>query len=152
MNNLKTVPNQKVITVKKQPTDKQNYYTMINLNALELAEIDLKAGAFKLWIYFAKNQNNFTFALSSKEVQENFGIKIKQYNSAIEELIEKGYLVKEKGFNYYFNELPQKGSSVIRKKDIEVIPKKDIINLLPKDKRNNTNNTINNTKENTFIF
>lgn len=151
MNNLKTVPNQKVITVKKQLTDKQNYYTMINLNALESAGRDLKSGAFKLWVYFAKNQNNYTFALSSKEVQENFGIKIKQYNSAIDELIEKGYLVKEKGYNYYFNELPQNGSSVIPKKDNEVILKKDI-NLLPKGTRNNTDNTINTTKENTFIF
>ena len=151
MNNLKTVPNQKVITVKKQPTDKQNYYTMINLNALESAGRDLKSGAFKLWVYFAKNQNNYTFALSSKEVQENYVIKIKQYKSAIDELIEKGYLVKEKGYNNYFNELPQKGSSIIPKKDNEVILKKDI-NLLPKGTRNNTDNTINTTKENTFIF
>jgi hypothetical protein len=75
MNNFKTSPNQKVITIKKEKTDKQNYYAAINLNALELAAIDLKSGAFKLWIYFAKNQNNFTFALSNQAVAETFGIK-----------------------------------------------------------------------------
>lgn len=50
------------------------------------------AGAFELWIYFAKNQNNYTFALSSRDVENTFGMKIKQYNNAISKLIEKGYL------------------------------------------------------------
>jgi hypothetical protein len=48
---------------------------MINLNALECAAINLKSGAFKLWVYLAQNQNNYTFALSNKAVAECFGIK-----------------------------------------------------------------------------
>ena len=70
MSNYTTSPNQKTITVCKELCDNQHYYTMINLNALERAAIDLKSGAFKLWIYFAKNQNNFTFGLSNKAVAE----------------------------------------------------------------------------------
>lgn len=77
MSNIKTVPNQKVVSVKKEITDEKHYYCKINLSALESAARDLQAGAFKLWIYFSKNQPNYTFALSSKEVEENFGIKIK---------------------------------------------------------------------------
>lgn len=69
---------------------------------------DLQAGAFKLWIYFAKNTNNYDFALSSKEVEESFGIKIKQYNNAITELIEKGYLTQIQGNIYRFTEKKQK--------------------------------------------
>ena len=66
MNNVfKSSPNQKTITVKKEQCDKQNYYAAINLKALESAATQLKSGAFKLWIYFAKNQNNFSFALSN---------------------------------------------------------------------------------------
>ncbi len=65
---------------------------MINIAAMEQAAQDLDAGAFKLWCYFSKNQNKYQFALSSAEVNNNFGIKIKQYNNAINELIEKEYL------------------------------------------------------------
>ena len=151
MSNYKTVPNQKVVCVCKAKADKDNYYATINLNALFTASKDLQAGAFKLWIYFAKNQNNFTFALSSKEVEENFGIKIKQYNNAVEELLNKGYLVCEKGNMYKFYEIAQKGNSVITKEDNEVITKCNN-ELLPKETRNITNNTIYTTKQNEFIF
>jgi hypothetical protein len=37
MPNIKTVPNQRVITVYKAPTDKEHLYTSINLQALNLA-------------------------------------------------------------------------------------------------------------------
>lgn len=147
MNNYITVPNQKTITVKKELTDKQNYYTAINLNALERAAVDLQAGAFKLWVYFAKNQNNYNFALSSKEVEETFGIKIKQYNNAIAELCNKGYLLKDKGNSYIFYELPKQ--DVITKSNNEVDTKSNN-ELLPKDTRNITENTLNTTK--TFVF
>ena len=70
-----TSPNQKRITIQKEKCDKENYYTKINLNALELAAIDLKAGAFKMWVYLSKNQNGFNIALSNKAVAEYFGIK-----------------------------------------------------------------------------
>lgn len=151
MNDFRTVPNQKVITVKKEKTDKNNYYATINLCALESASRDLQAGAFKLWVYFAKNQQNFTFALSSKAVEDNFGIKIKQYNNAIEELIKKNYLVCDKGNNYFFCEIPNKINTVITKEDNEVMTKSNK-ELLPKETRNNTENTNNNTKQNTFVF
>ena len=72
---------------------------------MEKAAQALDAGAFKLWCYFAKNQNSYEFALSSKEVQDTFGMKIRQYNSAVEELIEKGYLVPIGGNRYSFNEI-----------------------------------------------
>lgn len=146
MNNIyKTSPNQKTVTVKKEPTDKQHYYTSINLQALELAAIDLKAGAFKLWIYLAKNQNNYTFGLSNKAAFEYFGIKKDQYDSAVKELIEKGYLIEDKKNMYIFNEIksgkkpPLKAGKTNTKKQEKPIT-------------NNTDNTINNTKQNTFIF
>ena len=141
----KTVPNQKIVKVTKEPCDKQHYYGVINLLAMEKAALDLDAGAFKLWIYFAKNQNNYEFALSSKDAEETFGIKIKQYNNAVTQLIDKGYLVNTKGNNYTFLENP-----VITKEDNAVITKSNN-GLLPKEIRNNTNTLQkNNTKE--FVF
>lgn len=103
-----TNPNQKIITVQKEKCDKNNTYVLINISALEQAAQNLKAGAFKLWIYFAKNQPNYQFALSNKDVNDSFGIKKDQYDTAIKELAEKGYLIKGQGNHYIFSEVSQK--------------------------------------------
>lgn len=55
----------------------------------------LSAEAFKLWIYLYKEGTRLgCYYLRRKRVQEDFGIKKTQYNSAFKELIEKGYLVQ----------------------------------------------------------
>jgi hypothetical protein len=147
---MKTVPNQKMVNVVKEPCNnekKENHYSRINLDAMSNAALDLDAGAFKLWVYFAKNQDNFNFALSSKAVEENFGIKIKQYNNAVNTLIEKGYLVNTKGNNYEFREKPvitKQDNDVITFEDNDVITFEDNT-LLPKEIRNITYTTINTT-------
>ncbi len=150
-NSFKTSPNQKTIQIKKEKTDRNNYYAAINLKALESAAADLKSGAFKLWVYFAKNQDNYIFALSNKAVAETFGIKKDQYDNAIKELIEKGYL-KEISKNYYvFNELKENTTF----KNGEKPQLKEVKNLCEKQEKpitNITDNTINNTKEKTFVF
>lgn len=165
MANYKTVPNQKIVKVEKQPCDKQHIYAAINIAAMEQAAQTLDAGAFKLWCYFAKNQDGFQFALSSKDVLESFGMKIKQYNNAVAELKEKGYLTETSGNHYTFNEvavntkkdneekkenavIPKGNNAVITKKDNAVITKSNN-ELLPKDIRNNTNTTLDNTIDNT---
>ena len=108
MSNIKRVPNQKAVTVFKEPCDntcKENYYAKINLAAMEAAAQDLDAGPFKLWIYFAKNQPGYQFALSSSAVAQTFGMKRTQYDNAIKTLIEKRYLVQIKGDFYQFYEV-----------------------------------------------
>lgn len=143
MAKIKTVPNQKVVKVSKEPCNDEkyeNYYAKINLVAMSKAAIDLDAGAFKLWIYFAKNQNEYEFALSSKAVEENFGMKIKQYNNAIDTLTEKGYLVNVKGNAYVFNEVP-----VITKEDNDVNTFEDNDVITKGNKKYNTNTTNNTT-------
>lgn len=111
MANIKTVPNQKVVKVNKEPCNKNNLYAAINLQAMEQAAQALDAPSFKLWIYFSKNQNSFEFALSSKDVADTFGMKRDQYNGAIEKLIKKGYLINIEGNRYSFNEIPVVGKS-----------------------------------------
>ena len=145
-----SVPNQKHIVVHKEKCDgssRDTYYTSINLNALEAAALDLDAGAFKLWIYFAKNQNNYEFDLSNKAVELTFGMKIKQYNNAVAQLIAKKYLVNIAGNIYVFNEIPvitKEDNAVITKSNNAVITLEDN-ELLPKDIRNITNNITDNT-------
>lgn len=98
------IPNQKHIYVRKKICDTENIYCMINLIALEEAAQSLDAGAFKFWVYLAKNQDEWDFDLSSKHARETFGLKKRQYDNAVAELIEKGFLVKEDGNNYVFYE------------------------------------------------
>lgn len=89
-----TVPNQRILSVNKEPTDKNNLYTVNNLEAISEAAryLQTKAG-FKLYIYIAKNQNNYIFALSSKDFCEWSGVGIAAYNSAFSELVDNGYLI-----------------------------------------------------------
>lgn len=102
-----TSPNQKIISVQKEPANKTHLYTTFNLQALTSAMTDLKGETFKLWCYLNKNQNGYTFALSKVDAL-NSGIGSKSsYDRAIQELIEKGYLVNIRGNTYIFYEYPK---------------------------------------------
>lgn len=100
-----SVANQKTIVIKKAPADKSNIYSVINIEALENAVAVLNGEALKLWLYFAKNQNNFTLELS-RQACIIWGIGSESsYKRAVAELIKKGYLQKISGNTYHFNEL-----------------------------------------------
>ena len=89
-----TVPHQRTITVSKEKTDKANRYTANNLAALDEAARRLQSkGGFKLYMYLAKNQNNYSFALSSADFCAWSGLGMTAYNTAFEELKEQGYLI-----------------------------------------------------------
>ena len=92
-------PNQKIVRVELEPigsNSEDNYFCTINLRALENALQILKgadnATAFKLWIYFSKNQDGYCFALSSKHAKEYLGICDSAYRRGIQILIDKGFL------------------------------------------------------------
>jgi len=133
-----TVPNQKIITVEKEPCGKGNLYAAINLKAMEAAAQDLDAGAFKLWIYFAKNQNGYEFALSSKDASASFGIGKSQYDTAIKKLIASGYLTNTQGNFYTFSETPSPKENSTEKMPLYQ-------NNTAALSENNTRNNINNT-------
>lgn len=90
-----TVPNQRVLTINKEPCNKENKYSVNNLSALDEAarRLNTKAG-FKLYIYLAKNQDKFSFALSSQDFCYWSGCGRTAYRSAFEELEKEGYLIK----------------------------------------------------------
>ena len=88
------VPTQRVLTINKQPTDKTHLYTCNNLDALGQAARTLKTkGGFKLYMYLAKNQDKYNFALFSSDFLSWSGLGITAYNSAFDELVKYGYLV-----------------------------------------------------------
>ena len=96
---MKTVPNQRTITVKKEKTDKEHRYTANNLAALDEAARRLQSkGGFKLYMYLAKNQDKYSFALSSAAFCAWSGLGIAAYNSAFEELKKHGYLIPQDSY------------------------------------------------------
>lgn len=102
-----TYQNQKIITIKKEPCDNvRNLYARINLVALHKAMSELTTmGEMKLWLYLAKNKDEYTFGLS-KEDCKTYGLKSDAYHSAVNKLIEKGYLKRQgkTGNKYFFIE------------------------------------------------
>ena len=99
---MTSAPNQKLLAVSKEETGK---HTILNLNALQRASRDLQGEAFKLWVYLAKNQDGYKFALSMADAI-SWGIGSKSsYYRGIKELEYKGYLQKS-GNRYIFYELP----------------------------------------------
>lgn len=68
----------------------------------------LKGETLKLWLYIAKNQDDFQFELSQKALSE-WGLKKDAYYSAKKKLIELGYLTPAReGSNIYiFSEIPK---------------------------------------------
>lgn len=100
-----TYENQKVIKVCKANADADNVYGIINRKAAELAAHELSSGARLLWMYLAMNQDGYTFALSQKAIERDWNIKRRQYHNAVQELVEKGYLVQQKGNCFDFVEM-----------------------------------------------
>lgn len=114
MGRVKTTSNQRIISVNKEPTDKQHLYTANNLEALDEASGRLlSAGGFKLYIYLAKNQNNYKFALSSKDFMNWSGLGKQAYRTAFNELVKEGYLIQdsEQSNLYYFYDKSQKADN-----------------------------------------
>lgn len=106
-----TVPNQRVIKTHKEKCgkDDKKYYTVINLKALAEAANNLSGSAFKMWIYLAKNQNNYKFALSKVDATSFCDFSKNTYYSAFAELEEKGYLIQGNCATYYdFYEVTKK--------------------------------------------
>ena len=107
-----TYPNQKVVSVNK---DRASLDTTISVDALQFMCLsDLTPSAMKLWIYFAKNKNGFTLALSSLDAMKwGIGSK-KSYDRAVKELIDKGFLIAAGGNKYDFYDVPPKAREEIQ--------------------------------------
>lgn len=115
---MKTVANQDVVEIQKEKCDKDNIYAVININAMALAMKDLTPAQFQVWLYFAKNQAGYTFAVSPAAALNEFGIKKDTFQKAKQALKEKGYLVENlaKGKNHWiFKEIPEEEIMYVEK-------------------------------------
>ena len=104
-----SVPNQKIVSVNKELTDKEHKYIRMNIQAMDYALKDCKGALLKVWMYFAMNMDGYKFELSSAAVCAACSITDKTYRECIKELVKRGYLVQRaKPANYYdFYEIPR---------------------------------------------
>lgn len=114
---METVANQKTITTKSAKHDKNNIYAMVGIEAATEAMQLLKPNTFKVWFYLAKNQNNYTFALSQVDCCRCCNMSKPTYLACIQELIGTGYLVNTSGNHYdFYEKLPEQTITVTIKK------------------------------------
>lgn len=100
---METVPNQRVIRTRSTIHDEKHIYAKISIAAMEEAMALLKPNAYKLWCYMAKNQDNYTFALSCVDACKFCKMTKPTYLSCVDELISAGYLVEtsKNHFDFY---------------------------------------------------
>ena len=90
--------NQKTITIHKPKIVGQ--FCQVPIDCIYHAMVDLKDSAFKLWLYFASNADNYTFDFSFAHASKCTGISESSRTRAMKELTEKGYLI-DLGRNHY---------------------------------------------------
>ena len=91
----KTYPNQKMITIHKDPV-KENFL-QVNICEGQEAFATLPRISFGLYLYLCGNQDKFHLALSSVDVQKSLGVSDSSYRRAIEDLLAAGYLIMRNG-------------------------------------------------------
>lgn len=87
---IKLAPNQKVVTVIKS---KPKGY-ILDIEANKLARKILSSDAYSLYMHFVLNVPGYTEALSMKHNLATSSLSERTYYKSVNELIEKGYLVK----------------------------------------------------------
>lgn len=102
---FETVPNQKTVTIKKAPCNKDCYYTTIQNDILAKAMRELKGEHFKIFMWLAANANNYKFALSTQSMSNDCNCTTKTCQTAIKSFIEKDILVETSANHYDFDEI-----------------------------------------------
>ena len=101
-------PNQKQITIKKQPVEgskkNQSPYLIAYTMNLEWAMKELTATAFKVYICLLCNKNNYTIEYSPEHISKTAGICKDSARKALVLLEQKGYLKQIDDHHYVFRE------------------------------------------------
>lgn len=107
---MRAISNQKLVTISKQPCDKDNLFYVTNIKATFEAFNNLTKNELGIWLYLSCNQDKYSFALSTQHLSELTGIEKRNAQRAINSLVKKRYLEKtSEGSNHYiFHEIPIK--------------------------------------------
>ena len=170
-----TSPKQKVVVTRKTQSDKEHTYAIVNLEALFTVARELTDRAFKLYSRLNMHSNEYTYALSPVEILKTTGMSESRYQTAVRELIEKGYLVQsaDQKNKFTFYEYPARDAPSISVKETgqapettvssgeitQIIHEKPLIQTCQNQGRNTTDitshntwdNTVNNTMDSTWL-
>lgn len=111
MAELITYANQRRITIHREvpkgtKDSKRSYVIAYNDNINDAMKNISKVSTLKAYLYLIQNTNNYYFALSTQDISDTTGISLKSAKDAINDLIEKGYLVLRDKHTYDFYERP----------------------------------------------
>ena len=104
-------PNQKTVIVNREiPKNSKNDkrpYMIAYIDKIEAAAKNIhKPTSFKLYIYLISNGDQFTFALSTQDFADRYGVSLDSAKDAVNDLIALGYLVLKEKKTYQFFEEP----------------------------------------------
>lgn len=112
MAELITYANQRRITIHREvpkgtKDSKRSYVIAYNDNINDAMKNLSKATSFKVYMYMLGNVDNYHFALSTQDIADVCGMSKDTAKSAVNDLIEKGYLVLREKHSYDFYERPR---------------------------------------------
>ena len=96
------VPNQRIIYIQRSSVNQKKKFFKIGHRQLNKAANDLKANAFKLYIYLANNKDQYKLELSSKDFIQWSNTSDSTYDRAFKELKDKGYLLQAEDKKNWF--------------------------------------------------
>ena len=104
---IKAFHNQTIVTINKTPAN-ETQFCLINGDVLREVIADLSNGTFKVYMCLAQQSTGYEMIFTRRIAEEVYGIKQKQYRTAIQELIDKGYLVpgEDRANSYTFYDHP----------------------------------------------
>ena len=145
-------PNQYNTTIHKEKCDKDNLYAVINLDALQNAMNCLSGSALTLWLYLAKNQENYSLWLSKTATVE-WGLSERSYYRARDELKDKGFLVESGANHFDFYEYPinQNQSAKMAQISAKMAQKNDTAKMALKKCQNGRDQCQNGYRNTTYI-
>lgn len=116
---MSRVPNQKRIITHKVQCDSTSPYTVRRRDIEAYAGRTLTDAGLKMWLYMSANKDGYEYNLSPAAVENEYGIKIRQYRNGIQDLIDKGFILPIQNSNDYdFIEYPPVYTSRIDEKVI----------------------------------
>ena len=122
-----TYPNQRVITIKETATPEKGTnerFVVFDYEIMMKAVRDLTPTTYPVWIYLNANKKGYEFALSTTDICAQTGLSPSTAKKAINELIEKRYLVLEpnKTKHYDFYSTPQADTNALPNPTSKVVP------------------------------
>jgi len=136
-------PNQRGIRIHRENINSgtKEKFLAVKYDNLVYAMNDLTNSAFKVYIYFITNKDNYIMGISPAAINKVTGVCLETARKAIRELEIKGYIVLSQYLKYDFYEVPHKdidsfGLEERKNEWINVIAKSEHKDYKPPEKYN----------------